>query len=291
MFIHPTISPVVLSVGPFSIHWYGVMYAISFLIGWKLIGYRMATFQKKNTEEKQAENTPVLNMAAHNNGKNSEKSGVFDQNTFSADLVFYLALGVIIGGRIGYMLFYAFPLFIQSPLMLFRIWEGGMSFHGGFIGVLLAIACFAKKYHYSYFFITDLIAPIVPIGLGAGRIGNFIGDPLLMGRVTHVPWAMVNLATDSLPRHPVILYEFLLEGVLLFLILWIYARKTRTTGFISCLFLISYGLFRFCIEFFRQPDAQLGFIAWHWLTMGQLLSIPMLFSGILLWLYFRKRCF
>jgi phosphatidylglycerol:prolipoprotein diacylglycerol transferase len=201
------------------------------------------------------------------------------------DLLFYIALGVIFGGRIGYVLFYKFDLFLDNPALLFKVWEGGMSFHGGLLGVLLAMVFFARKHRKSFFEVTDFIAPLVTPGLFFGRIGNFINGEL-WGRVSDLPWAMVfhHPAAGELPRHPSQLYEAALEGLTLFLVLWIYSAKPRPPMAVSGLFLIGYGIFRFAIEFAREPDTHLGFIAFSWLTMGQLLSIPMIVIGTILFI-------
>jgi phosphatidylglycerol:prolipoprotein diacylglycerol transferase len=207
------------------------------------------------------------------------------------DLVFYTALGVILGGRIGYVLFYNFSAFLTNPLMMLKIWQGGMSFHGGLLGVLLAMGLFARKIGKGFFEVTDFIAPLIPPGLFFGRIGNFINGEL-WGRVSDVPWAMVfrTPGAGDQPRHPTPLYEAALEGVVLFIIVWLYSSRPRPTMAISGLFLLGYGGFRFAVEFFRQPDAHLGFIAFGWLTMGQLLSLPMILCGaaFLAWAYYRQ---
>lgn len=259
MLNHPYINPIALKLGPLKIHWYGLMYAIGFIGGWAL---------------------GVWRASKPNSGWTREQV---------SDLIFYISLGVVIGGRVGYMLFYDFFNFIHHPLILFKLWEGGMSFHGGFLGVMLATWLYSRKSHRPFFEPMDFAVPLVPIGLGAGRIGNFINGEL-WGRVTDVPWAMVFPHADSLPRHPTQLYEFLLEGVALFTILWIYSAKPKPRMAVSGLFAILYGVFRFFIEFFRQPDQHLGFIAFDWLTMGQLLSIPVIIFGIVLMtLAYRKK--
>ena len=259
MIRYPQINPVALSLGPLKIHWYGIMYLIGFGALWWLGSRRART-------------TP---------GWTPEEIG---------DLVFYGALGTILGGRLGYILFYDLPDYLAAPLNIFKIWQGGMSFHGGLLGVIVAMALFGRKTGKGFFQVTDFVAPMVPIGLLAGRIGNFINGEL-WGRVTDVPWAMVfpDPRAGLLPRHPSQLYEALLEGVLLFLILWLYSAKPRPTMAVSGLFLCGYGLFRFLVEFTRMPDAQLGFIAFGWLTMGQVLSIPMFLAGagMLWWAYHR----
>jgi phosphatidylglycerol:prolipoprotein diacylglycerol transferase len=203
------------------------------------------------------------------------------------DLIFYGALGVIIGGRTGYMLFYDFSNFIAQPWIIIQVWKGGMSFHGGLIGAVIGLWLYGRKIHKSLFEITDFIAPFVPFGLAAGRMGNFINGEL-WGRITSVPWGMIFPNAGPLPRHPSMLYEFFLEGVVLFIILWFYSAKPRPRMAVSGLFALGYGIFRFTVEFFRQPDPQLGFIAFGWLTQGQLLSIPLILAGIImLWLAYQ----
>lgn len=251
MLIYPHIDPVALALGPLKVRWYGLMYAISFLSAWGLGIWRSRQ--------------PA-------SGWTKEQIG---------DLIFYAAMGVILGGRIGYMLFYNFSNFIAQPWILFKIWEGGMAFHGGLLGVTIALWLYARKFNKPFFVVTDFLAPFVPIGLAAGRIGNFINGEL-WGRVTNVSWAMIYPHVDNLPRHPSQIYEFLVEGITLFLVLWFYSAKPKPRMAVSALFLIMYGLFRFILEFFRQPDIQLGYIAFDWMTMGQLLSIPMILSGIVL---------
>ena len=252
MLIHPDFDPVAFSLGPLQVRWYGLMYLIAFLVGWALGRYR---------------------VKQPGSGWTAEQMD---------DLVFYIALGVILGGRIGYILFYSFSAFLHNPLVLFRIWEGGMSFHGGFLGVLLAMALFARKYHKGFWPTVDFIAPLFPPGLFFGRIGNFINGEL-WGRVTDLPWGVVFRQTgDNLPRHPSQLYQMALEGAALFVIVWLFSAKPRPTMAVSGVFALSYGVFRFLVEFVRQPDAQLGYIAFDWLTMGQLLSLPMVVVGVIL---------
>lgn len=256
MFIYPYINPVAFSLGPIQVHWYGLMYLIGFVSAWLLAHWRMKHYQLDWTSEQ------------------------------ISDLIFYAALGVIIGGRTGYMLFYNFPEFIRAPWTLFKIWEGGMSFHGGLLGVLVALWLFTRKYHKNFWEVGDFIAPLVPIGLGAGRIGNFINGEL-WGSITAMPWGMIYGHVDDQPRHPSQLYEFALEGVGLFILLWCYANKPRPVGRVSALFLIGYAICRLIAECFRQPDPQLGYLAFGWVTMGQILSIPMLLLG--LWLWWKKQ--
>ena len=252
MLIHPDFDPVAFSLGPLHVRWYGLMYLLAFLIGWGLGRYR---------------------VKQPNSGWTAEQMD---------DLVFYVALGVILGGRIGYILFYGFGNVLRDPLMLFRIWEGGMSFHGGFLGVLLAMTLFARKHHKAFWATMDFVAPLIAPGLLFGRIGNFINGEL-WGRVTDLPWGMVFRQTgDGLPRHPSQLYQAALEGLALFLIVWLFSAKPRPTMAVSGVFALSYGVFRFLVEFVRQPDPQLGYLAFGWLTMGQLLSLPLIVVGIIL---------
>jgi phosphatidylglycerol:prolipoprotein diacylglycerol transferase len=256
MLIHPNIDPVALHLGPLQIHWYGIMYLIGFTLAWFLANYRI---------------------------KHLNLNWNHDQ---VADLIFYAALGTILGGRIGYMVFYGLYEWIQNPLQVFKIWEGGMSFHGGLIGVVIALYLFAKRYHKPFLEVADFTAPLVPLGLAAGRLGNFINGEL-WGKPTDAKWGMIFPQVDNLPRHPSQLYEFGLEGIVLFLILFFYAQKPRPQGCTMALFLIFYGIFRFTIEFYRQPDVQLGYI-FNGLTMGQLLSLPMFLLGLGIYLYQKK---
>lgn len=252
MLTFPSIDPVALSIGPLKIHWYGLMYLLGFALAWVLARWRVKHHQLDWTKEQ------------------------------VSDLIFYAALGVIIGGRLGYMVFYSTEQFLTTPWEIFKLWRGGMSFHGGLIGVALAMYWFARKVKKPYLAVIDFLAPLVPLGLAAGRIGNFINGEL-WGRVTTVPWAVVFPNSDGQPRHPSQLYEAGLEGIVLFLLIWFYSAKPRPLGRVSALFLMGYGLCRLTIECFRQPDAHLGFIAFDWLTMGQLLSLPMLIAGLSLW--------
>ena len=249
MIQYPNINPVALDLGPLQVHWYGLMYLVGFASAWFLGRTRC---------------------------RNS--AGLWTENQLG-DLIFYAAIGVVLGGRLGYVLFYNFDYFLSDPLWLFKVWEGGMSFHGGLIGVLIASFYASYLWKKTFFQITDFIAPLVPLALGAGRLGNFIGGEL-WGRASNVPWAMVFPRDPlQLARHPSQLYQFALEGVLLFIVLWFYSVKPRPRMAVSGVFVLVYGSFRFIVEFFRQPDEQLGFIAWHWLTMGQLLSLPMIILG------------
>jgi phosphatidylglycerol:prolipoprotein diacylglycerol transferase len=255
-------DPIALQIGPLAIHWYGLMYLVGFLGGWALLVLRI---------------------------KRSTFSRGFTVDQVS-DILFYCALGIILGGRIGYMLLYAWSDFIANPILILQIWHGGMSFHGGLMGVIIAVLIYARKNGKSFADVTDFIAPVVPIGLGAGRMGNFINGEL-WGRVTDVPWAMIFPHAGALPRHPSQLYEFLLEGVVLFIVLWLFSQKPRPRWTVSGLFLICYGVFRFVVEYFREPDAQVGYLAFGCLTEGQLLSLPMIILGALMfaWGYRRKQ--
>ncbi len=241
-------------LGPVRIHWYGLMYLVGFLSAWWL-GIRRT----------------------HLAGApwNSEQVG---------DLIFFAAIGVVLGGRLGYVLFYDLAAYLQEPLNIIRIWQGGMSFHGGLLGVLLALWYFSRRIGLHFFQVTDFVAPLVPIGLGAGRVGNFINGEL-WGQQTDLPWGMVFPNTDPmlLVRHPSQLYEALLEGVLLFVILWVYSNRARPVMATSALFLIFYGLFRSVVELVRVPDTHIGYLAFDWLTMGQILSLPMVLLGGWLW--------
>ncbi|GJM06691.1 MAG: prolipoprotein diacylglyceryl transferase [marine bacterium B5-7] len=252
MLTYPTIDPIAFHLGPIAVHWYGIMYLLGFGLAWVLALHRAKLtpdqWQKKTVE----------------------------------DLIFYCAVGVIIGGRVGYMLFYDTHILLSKPWMLFEVWQGGMSFHGGLLGVTIALICFARRQGMSFLSVADFVVPLVPIGLCLGRVGNFINGEL-WGRVSSAPWAMMFPTGGPFPRHPSQLYECFFEGVVLFTVLWLYSRQARPKGAVSAWFLILYGVFRFSLEFFRQPDPQLGFVFCHWMTMGQLLSLPMIIAGIILW--------
>ncbi len=251
MMVFPEFDPVALALGPLQIHWYGLLYLLGFCCAWGLARWRIGHFHLAWQLEE-------LN-----------------------DLLFYAALGVVMGGRVGYMLFYNAQVLYHRPWELFALWQGGMSFHGGLIGVLIAVGVFARQTQRSFWAVADFVAPLVPLGLAAGRLGNFINGEL-WGRVTQVPWGMVFPAVDNQPRHPSQLYEMGLEGLLLFGIIWWYARKPRPVGRVSALFLVSYALLRSLAETWRQPDQAVGFLAWGWLTEGQLLSLPLLVVGLYL---------
>jgi phosphatidylglycerol:prolipoprotein diacylglycerol transferase len=253
----PHIDPVLISIGPLSIRWYGLMY---------LLGFIFALW--------------LANRRADKKGSGWTREKV-------SDLLFAGFLGVVIGGRVGYVLFYHFDLFIDNPLYLFKVWTGGMSFHGGLIGVITAMFWYGRKNNRTFFNVADFIAPLVPFGLGLGRLGNFMNDEL-WGRVTDVPWAVLFPSGGYLPRHPSQLYEFALEGVLLFIILNIFIRKPRPDGAVSGLFLAGYGVFRFIVEYFREPDAHLGLFG-DVISMGQILSSPMIILGVLMMVWAYRR--
>jgi phosphatidylglycerol:prolipoprotein diacylglycerol transferase len=256
MLVHPQFDPVALQLGPLAIRWYGLMYLVAFGLLW--------WFGRRRID--------------------SRGDSVWTRKDLD-DALFYGILGTIIGGRLGYVLFYKPAEYLAEPWRVFYVWEGGMSFHGGLIGVVLAMWLFARMRKQDWLAITDFIAPLVPLGLAAGRLGNFINAEL-WGRPTDLPWAMVFPNVDSVPRHPSQLYEFALEGVLLFFVLWFFSARPRPRGAVSGLFLIGYGAVRFAVEFTREPDSYLGVLALG-LTMGQWLSLPMIVAGggLFAWAY------
>lgn len=279
MMMHPNFDPVALQLGPFAIRWYALSYIVAFAL-FIFLGRRRI-----------------------------KQSNTAFTNDMLDDLLTYGVIGVILGGRIGYVLFYNFSQYIHDPIAIFKVWEGGMSFHGGFLGVLLAMLVYAKRHQLAFWQVTDFIVPMVPAGLASGRIGNFINGEL-WGRVTQPDsfWAMgfpqahyadqAIAATNfqysqwfnqlgALPRHPSQLYQFALEGLCLFAIVWIFAKKERPVGQISAVFLMGYGAFRFIAEFARQPDAQLGLLGLG-LSMGQWLSVPMIVAGAALFMWAQK---
>lgn len=268
------IDPVAIALGPVNIHWYGVMYLVAMGLAWWLGRLRL-----------RAGRLPVSDKAF-------------------GDLLFYGMLGVILGGRLGYILFYNFNEWLADPAMIVRVWEGGMSFHGGLLGVLVAAWLWTRHHRLHFFDTMDFVAPLVPTGLMAGRIGNYIGGEL-WGRTTDSAWGVIfahapgvpavpvaelkalaaSGALDGLARHPSQLYQAALEGLAMFLVLWWFSSRPRPRYAVSGLFALLYGVFRFTVEFVREPDAHLGFIAGGWLTMGMLLSLPLIAVGLwLLWL-------
>jgi phosphatidylglycerol:prolipoprotein diacylglycerol transferase len=258
MLTYPAIDPVAIALGPIKIHWYGLMYVAGISVVWWLA--------RRRASRGMVALTPAQ----------------------VEDLIFYCALGVVLGGRLGYTFFYNFSGFLDNPLSIFRIWEGGMSFHGGMLGVFAAMIWYGRKLGTGFFVLADFIAPLVPIGLGAGRIGNFINAEL-WGKPTDLPWAMVFPGAGLSPRHPSMLYEAVFEGVVLYVLLnWLSAMRPPRKA-ISGWFMLFYGIFRFSVEFVRVPDTQLGYLAFGWLTQGQVLSFPMIITGvILLWMAYRS---
>ncbi|MFA7060715.1 MAG: prolipoprotein diacylglyceryl transferase [Pedobacter sp.] len=243
----PTIDPVFFSIGPLQFRWYGLMYVLAFI----------ATYFILRSEIRRKQLPLTIDDVA--------------------DLVFYGAMGVVFGGRLGYILFYNSGFYLANPLRIFAVWEGGMSFHGGFLGVIMAFLLYARKKRINFWTLIDMAALCAPVGLGLGRIGNFINGELY-GRQTAVPWGMIFPEGGDLPRHPSQLYEAFLEGLLLFLIVRFAARRSTATGVAGWTFVAGYGLFRFFVEFFRQPDAQLGAFL-GFISMGQILSLPMFLLG------------
>ncbi|NIR28189.1 MAG: prolipoprotein diacylglyceryl transferase [Gammaproteobacteria bacterium] len=260
MLPYPDIDPVAFRIGPVQVHWYGIMYLLGFLTGWWLgrVRAKQPQWSWKPTDVD--------------------------------DLLFYIALGVIVGGRLGYVFFYDFASFTRAPWSVFAIWQGGMSFHGGLLGAIVALWMYARRRGSGFFTVTDFTVPLIPAGLGFGRIGNFINGEL-WGVPTELPWGMVfpDPRAGGVPRHPSPLYEALLEGVVLFVILWLYSRRPRPTMAVSGAFLLGYGVFRFGVEFVRAPDSHIGYLAFGWLTMGQVLTAPMMLLGLgLLWYAYRR---
>jgi phosphatidylglycerol:prolipoprotein diacylglycerol transferase len=263
MLIHPQFDPVALQLGPLAVHWYGLTYLLAFSLFFMLgrLRVKQPQFAQRGWTERDVE-----------------------------DILFYGVLGVVLGGRLGFVLFYQWSHYLSHPLEIFAVWKGGMSFHGGLLGVVAAMALFAKVRGRPMWEVTDLIAPCVPTGLAAGRLGNFINGEL-WGRAADpsLPWAMVFPQSHTdFARHPSQLYQMLMEGLLLFILLWLYARKPRGLGQVSGVFLIGYGIFRFIAEFFREPDKIPG-VLWLGLSMGQWLSVPMVALGIVFWWMGRQR--
>jgi phosphatidylglycerol:prolipoprotein diacylglycerol transferase len=256
MLSYPQIDPIAIKLGPLRVHWYGLMYLFGFVAFWLLGRWR------------------------------ARREDVVVRPEEVGDLLFYGMVGVILGGRLGYVLFYGVEALLRDPLMIFRIWEGGMSFHGGLLGALVGGWLYQRRRGWGFLRTMDFVAPLIPPGLFFGRIGNFINAEL-WGRPTDLPWGMVFPGAGPQPRHPSQLYEAFLEGIVLFAVLWIFSSRPRPAGAVSGLFLLCYGLFRFLVEFVRQPDPQLGYLAFGWLTMGQVLSLPMMVlgAGLLVWAY------
>ncbi len=248
MLTYPEFDPIIFSIGPLAVRWYGLMYVVGFLLGWWLAAQRSKRPDSPVTREQ------------------------------VDDLVFYCMLGVIVGGRIGYALVYGTEQLFSDPLYLFKITEGGMSFHGGLVGVLLAMWLYGRKLGHKMLRMTDFMAPFVPLGLGFGRIGNFINGEL-WGKPTDVPWSFL---VNGQALHPSQLYESILEGFVLFAILWWYSAKPRPYMAVTAVFFMLYGAFRLFVEFYRVPDAHLGYLSLGWVTMGQVLSVPMIVAGAIM---------
>jgi phosphatidylglycerol:prolipoprotein diacylglycerol transferase len=284
MITYPNISPEILRIGPVAIRWYGLMYAVGFAASYVLVRRQLM----KRGQGTGGTGQEVKKTGKGSRGKEKEQQGAgrAPAAEFLDALYTYLVVGLILGARVGYILFYDLASYVRSPLEIFAVWHGGMSFHGGAIGLLIAGYVCCKKYRMNYWQIADMVTVTAPIGLAAGRLGNFINGELY-GRVTDVPWAMVFPSGGPLPRHPSQLYELFLEGVVLFTILWLAKERKHAAGSMVALCLVLYGLFRFSVEFFREPDAQLGFIIGPF-TMGQLLSMATLLAGIVLF-FLRRR--
>lgn len=263
MLVHPQFDPVALALGPVQIHWYGLTYLVAFVLFLVLAirRTRLPWFASQGWDRRDVE-----------------------------DLLFYGVIGVVLGGRIGYALFYKTGHYLANPLEILMVWRGGMSFHGGLLGVIAAMAWFARRRQRPFLQVMDLVAPCVPLGLASGRMGNFINGEL-WGRQADpgLPWAMVFPQSGSeFPRHPSQLYQFLLEGILLFVLLWLYARRERATGQVAAAFCVGYGVLRFVVEYFREPDRFLGLLALN-MSMGQWLCVPMVLVGVALWLHATRK--
>ena len=266
MLIHPQIDPVALQLGPLAIHWYGLTYLAAFGLFLWLANARL-------------KHQPFASVQTPQPWTHRDVE----------DILFLGVMGVVLGGRIGYCLFYKPGYYLSHPLEIFAVWQGGMSFHGGLLGVMAAMVWYSNSRQRPFFEVMDFVAPCVPTGLAAGRVGNFINGEL-WGRVADpsLPWGMVFRGAGDAPRHPSQVYQFLLEGLLLFVLLWLYARKPRARGQVSAMFLVGYGVFRFIAEFFREPDAHLGLLSMG-MSIGQWLCVPMIVGGLLMWWWFGRQ--
>jgi len=266
MLMHPQIDPVALQLGPVAVHWYGLTYLAAFGL-FLFLGLRRLS------------HPPFAALA---------QAGVWQRRDVE-DILFLGVMGVVLGGRIGYCLFYKPAHYLAHPLEIFAVWQGGMSFHGGLLGVIAAMVWFSRSRQRPFLQVMDFVAPCVPTGLAAGRVGNFINGEL-WGRLADpaLPWGMVFRGAGDLPRHPSQIYQFLMEGLLLFVLLWVYARKGRKPGQVAAAFVLGYGIFRFVAEYFREPDAHLGLLALG-MSMGQWLCVPMVAGGMALWVWATRR--
>ncbi len=260
MLVHPSFDPIAFSLGPVDIHWYGLLYFAAFVMCWATMRYRARHYALDWTPAE------------------------------IDDLIFYIAIGCVVGGRVGFMLFYAPRQLIADPLSLFYVWQGGMSFHGGLVGTLAAtwLHCRRPRWQRDFFRAVDFFAVAMPLAIMAGRWGNFINAEH-WGTASSLPWAMVFPQVDSVPRHPSQIYQILGEGLLVFILLYLYSRKPRPRLAVSALFAFLVGSLRFAVEFVREPDAHIGYLAGGWLTLGQVLTLPLILLGALLWLYSRRQ--
>jgi phosphatidylglycerol---prolipoprotein diacylglyceryl transferase len=265
MIPYPHIDPEIVRIGPIALRWYGLMYVAGFTSSYLLVQHQLKKMRREPGRK----------------GGSAQRAVNAIPDAFVDSVYTYLVIGLILGARLGYVLFYDLASYTRNPLEVFAVWHGGMSFHGGMIGSLLTGYLCCRKYQVDFWLAADLVVVTAPIGLGFGRLGNFINGELY-GRVTDVPWAMIFPGGGPLPRHPSQLYEFALEGVVLFTILWQLKNRKHAPGAMTAAFLVLYGLFRTIVEFFRQPDAQLGFIAGPF-TMGQVLSVLTMLAGIVLY--------
>jgi phosphatidylglycerol---prolipoprotein diacylglyceryl transferase len=267
MLMYPNIDPIAVQIGPLAVHWYGISYLVAFGLVMLLANFRL-------------KHEPYASITGPSAWSRKDIE----------DMLFYGVLGTIIGGRLGFCLFYKPVYYLHNPLEIFAVWQGGMSFHGGMIGVAVSQWYYARSRHKPFWQHMDFVAPCIPLGLASGRVGNFINGEL-WGRPADasLPWAMVFPQSGSMiPRHPSQIYQFLMEGVLLFIILWLYARKERKPGQVTALFVLGYGAFRFIAEYFREPDAYLGLLTFG-MSMGQWLCVPMILGGAVMWAWFATR--
>ncbi len=288
MLIHPQFDPVAIQLGPLAVHWYGLMYLLGFALFLWLGKMRMRTLNGRKKARSPLSISPPEGERGKGSLRESDVSSPNWDDRMLDDLLFYGVLGVVLGGRLGEVLFYHPGYYFDHPLEILAVWKGGMSFHGGLLGVLVAMWLYARKRKIQWLALTDFIAPLVPLGLAAGRIGNFINGEL-WGRPTDVAWGMVFPNVDELPRHPSQLYQFALEGLALFVLLWLYSRKPRPVGAVSGLFLVGYGSFRFLAEYTRNPDDGIFGLMTFGISMGQWLSLPMVLAGVGLMVWAQRK--